>query len=852
MATTGYAAAVEAALPAGGSAWRTTEQDGWLQVAPESAVLPDQGWKLHVSGAAPTADAVLAAVLPILVAHRAAFKLAADVRFLEVLNSGAGGFSQIGKLVTIYPADPPQAVALAPLLHAATSALRGPRIPSDRPLVPGSLIYYRYGAFNGDGSTITAPDGTVIFDPRSDRYAPPAWAQDPFLAAGIASDHDPRPRSVYAGRYVVLAPVYRSPANTVIRALDVQARRRCVLKESLPGSWLLEDGRDARDCLRHEHMVLAALAPVADVPAPLDLLELDDGATVLVRELVLGPTLAEAAEALRDRLGTVPLRNLAVWCAQLAKAVLAVHTAGWVLRDLKPQNVVVAADGRLWIIDVGCATRVGAQPSLPGTGTRGYVSPSARERGRAVPADDVFALGAVLLGLATGANPSLAPDADDLLARDPSLLRPDAGPAILELAASCLADEPSGRPELVDVAARLDALASAQRLSRRAPTIGEERHESDALATLGDQGLRDRVADRLVASAEHAPAGPYLDRGRAGLVLALASLLSCGSHRARAALSAQADALASESDQVLTAGLTAGHAGVAVALAQAGAALGRPDLMEAGAALLEREDMPRHRELFLGSAGILRACVIVDELTGANGLGVAKLHGRRLLDELEPIAAGHGWAPDDPVLLGPALGFGHGAAGIADALLDLHALAPDAEILEAAAGVVRMLADEAIPGCVPGSLDWPETVGGERSIPAICHGAAGITRFLAHARRWGVPGAATLLPRAALSTSRGARTLGANVCHGLAGAIEALLDMGEARWRHEAGSLASLLHAFRIESREGLTGFQGDLPGQEDLSFMRGTAGVATTLCRIAGAPPALLPRRRESSQCRG
>src|SRR5919202_1673122 len=146
-----------------------------VRVRNERAEIPEQGWKLHVSADPTTAEAVLHRALPVLLAEDASFKVVSSVSQLGVLNNGGGGVSQIGKFITVYPKNDAQAVRLAVALDEATRGLRGPAIPSDRPLTPGSLVHYRYGGFgtkliqapSGEiQPAITAPNGELVPDRR--------------------------------------------------------------------------------------------------------------------------------------------------------------------------------------------------------------------------------------------------------------------------------------------------------------------------------------------------------------------------------------------------------------------------------------------------------------------------------------------------------------------------------------------------------------------------------------------------------------------------------------------------------------------------------------------------------------
>ena len=852
----------------------SADSDGsWLRVTSDRSHIPEQGWKLHVSAGVGSAPAVLRQALTVLLAEDVAFKVAASPTALAALNDGAGGLGQVGKFITVYPRDEAQLVSLAVALDEVTRGLRGPRIPSDRPLRPGSLVHYRYGGC-GDRTMQTAlgqvlpalvtPAGGLEPDTRRPGDRSPSWADDPLLAAGVAEE--PPPRSpLIAGRYLILSTIHQSARGAVHAAVDTATRRLCVLKQALRDAQMTDDGQDARDRLRHEAAVLHRLAPDSRFPAPLELRE-DEDDLYLVMEHAAGETLERRLGDDLSR-GVLPAAaRVVAWGRELVAMLAAIHDAGIVYRDLKASNVIVAPDGRLRLVDFDLAHDLAA-PSPPlGRGTPGSMSPQQAAGDPPAVSDDIYALGALLFLLTTGAEPSRAAQCATPLGEQLALLNPRLGPALTTVIGRCLEPATSDRyPTLAHLDADL-AKAGAEP-SRRPPPFGGERSsaaEHEAQARWAE--LARRLGDTICAAAEPAGDGAGvvwrsrhdltgglvcrdINTGVAGTLLALAELVAaCGDpvHRGTLVEGARWLAAAPRPEGQPPPGLYVGDAGVGAALLRAGQVLGDDRFLAAAA---ERGRFvatvdPASPDLFTGLAGCLRFHLLLwDELGLAEQLTAAVTAGRRLLTMAEN--AGDGmlrWVmpPGYDEMSGQAyLGYAHGAAGIADALLDLFAATQDDEFRKAAAAAGRWLAHLAVPTLEDGSgLNWPEIAGAAASRCFWCHGAAGIGRFWLHAAELdAMAGAASYAAAAARTVARGARWIGPTQCHGLAGNIEFLLDMfqasGDRAYWAEARSLARLLEGFAVE-RDGLLLWPSEAPTICTPDYLVGYAGVALSLLRLS------------------
>jgi eukaryotic-like serine/threonine-protein kinase len=159
--------------------------------------------------------------------------------------------------------------------------------------------------------------------------------------------------------------------------------------------------------------------------------------------------------------GRLPVEEVRALGAGLAEALAELHRVGLVHRDVKPGNVLLAADGPR-LIDFGII-RSEALAELTETGTvlgsAGFMAPEQAEGHETGPAADVFAVGAVLVFAALGHGPFGTGTAATLLVRtitgEPDLDGLSEG--LHSVVSRCLARDPSGRPTVPQL---LDLLRS--------------------------------------------------------------------------------------------------------------------------------------------------------------------------------------------------------------------------------------------------------------------------------------------------------------------------------------------------------------------------------------------------------
>jgi serine/threonine-protein kinase len=268
------------------------------------------------------------------------------------------------------------------------------------------------------------------------------------LATDPGTTGEVAPQPCIAGRFEVRGLVGAGGMGTVYRVFDRELDETVALK-------LLRGvaRADALTRLRSE-VRLARRVTHPNVVRTFDLGEHEeDGQVVrfLTMEYVDGPSLARV---LAEK-GPLPAADVVGVGRQIAEGVAAAHRAGVLHRDLKPDNVLLA-EGRALITDFGIARPAGDEGG-PVVGTPSYMAPEQLRGDAAGPAADVFAIGAILFEMYTGAR---AFSGVDRPAVPPSAM--PGFPALGAVVARCLEAEPAARfGTAAEVAAALAGLVPA-------------------------------------------------------------------------------------------------------------------------------------------------------------------------------------------------------------------------------------------------------------------------------------------------------------------------------------------------------------------------------------------------------
>ncbi|WTS78237.1 class III lanthionine synthetase LanKC [Streptomyces sp. NBC_00104] len=355
-------------LPA---SWARVELGEWLVCHPVEAVLPAQGWKIHVSACPDNAEPILDAVWDYCVPRRIPFKFLPGPDTLFLANTKYAHRGSSGKFVTVYPRDEAQCERVLTELGTVLDGRPGPYILSDLRWGDGPL-YVRYGAFadrycvSAEGAVEQAvedPSGRLVPDVRGPTFQVPPWVRLPaFLEPHLAAS---RRTTVADLPYRIDNALHFSNAGGLYTAVDTRTRERVVLKEARPHAGLTPDGADAVTRLERERYALERLRGLPFVPALRDHFALGDH-QFLVEEFIEGSALhtqfVERYPLAASDPGPADFAAYTSWALDIVRqvedAVAAVHARGVVIGDVHTDNILVRPDGRVVLIDFEGASDV--------------------------------------------------------------------------------------------------------------------------------------------------------------------------------------------------------------------------------------------------------------------------------------------------------------------------------------------------------------------------------------------------------------------------------------------------------------------------------------------------------------
>ena len=820
-------------MPAG---WTRRDSGAWTHWGPAGLVLPDQGWKAHVSSCLPDAQSVLAVVSTACAELGVPFKHLAGHRTFLLAHDKHANRVQSGKFCTLYPPTEHCAWRLLRRLTEDLSGISGPFVLSDRRFGGSECVSYRYGAFRGgvrvdaEGNhvhTMTGADGREIDDERRPQFHLPPGVVDPFRQTAQAAAAGP----VSLRDYTFEAVLRHSNAGGAYRFRSADGGTVFV-KEARAHNGYTADGADAKTRLNGEYLVLRAIhgREPGLCPRPVELFHHWEN-SFLVTEFTPGMQLyrwmVTNNPAVRVRPDAAAFadyhrRSLAL-LDQLEAQLHRLHELGYVFVDLSPTNVLVDDDDRVRLVDFEAVQPVDSVRRI--MGTPGYLHPDARSVAERDPRElDRFGLAALALLLVFPLHEVAErhPAALDHLHADLTELAPVA-PRLWRWATRC-ADRTQDSCPPVPRTVRGDTVAALRRLAdQTADTLEAMAQPDHPVRVYPTNPLGHQTDTRAVAA------------GTAGVLHALhRSGRVCDPIVVRRL---RDDALAAA--ETSAPGLLFGSAGIAGVLAELGESDAAETLLASAAAHPLNDTSAT---LGGGAAGTALGLLAHHRRTGeqrwldlAQRLLERVPYGEELTSRLSPT--------NRSGLIG-------GRTGVALALYGLYRRTGDPQLF---ARGMRLLQDElayAQPLPVDG-LGFKTSHADRRVYPYLFAGSAGyaavLSRYLAHRPDAEFDGAAD---SAADVLERCLRACSARFAvfpglfPGLAGLAVALAGAGKRLGRPELvdAALAGARGLFRYAiPREDGVGWLGEPGNRLSADLWSGSAGILLALRQLTDSAPSPL-----------
>src|SRR6476660_5940888 len=301
--------------------------------------------------------------------------------------------------------------------------------------------------------------------------------------------------TVLSGRYRLESKLGSGGRSTVYLARDETLQRWVAVKV------MHREMSDQPDQLERFRREARAVAPLShpNVVAVIDAGE-DGGYPYIVFEHVEGETLKQRI----DRLGRLPVDEAAAYGIEIGRGADPAHAQRLIHRDVKPQNVLIDAEGRAKVTDFGIARSLesdGLTKTGRVLGTTDYVAPE-QAMGQGVDARcDIYSLGILLYEMLTGEVPFQADTLVGVAMKhvnedmpDVQQRRPEISSALAAVIERATAKEPKKRyPDMIAMLADLEGALEVE-VARSGTSHGEATNVLDAVPSRRRLLTRRRVS----------------------------------------------------------------------------------------------------------------------------------------------------------------------------------------------------------------------------------------------------------------------------------------------------------------------------------------------------------------------
>lgn len=388
-----------------------TKQGIWCHYTSHNILLPNTGWKIHVSCKVAEGIQLLSLIVPYLAKNKIQFKHALDTFILQIINSKAWYRGGAGKFVTIYPKSKSDFLKIIDDIANLTKSYEGPYILSDFRYKNSTNVFYRYGSimpntsvniYGEQENTNIMPDGNVFKDQRLPYPVVPEWEKNPFQTEkkGDASN------IVLNGRYKIMLAIQFSNSGGVYKALDMETNKNVIIKEARPFIDIDKNNDDAVSRLNKEYRALKILENIGFTPKPIDFFKEWEN-SFLVEEYIDGmsfnffraldnPVIESEKNVTEEDTQKFWIRLFSI-LKNILSAIIKIHDNGVLFGDIAPTNIILISDEdySLKLIDLEGAHIIGERHGVR-VATPGFYEQDQFGKDLSLK-DDYFAIGNLII-----------------------------------------------------------------------------------------------------------------------------------------------------------------------------------------------------------------------------------------------------------------------------------------------------------------------------------------------------------------------------------------------------------------------------------------------------------------------
>ncbi|MBK0348310.1 protein kinase family protein [Aerococcaceae bacterium zg-ZJ1578] len=295
--------------------------------------VPLYGYKIHISSDVNNYYDIFSKCLPYLIKNSISFKTISSFDNLTRLNKGEFGYSQIGKSITVYPANTKKFKNIIFDLYLLTKYWRSIVIPSDFNFFNSEVIFYRYGELaklNFDESNKNMIDYRIRFISESCEYHLP-W-------------HQIKKYTTIPDHIIPVKNIHSNGKSKIIKVFNTESKDYCLLKIGRFLGNIEINNLDSFDRIAWEAHLIRKLSDKKYLPKYFDCFIINNE-IFLLEEFLNGSTIGQYLLNGHHQYNNGWIMN------SIIEIIMDMHTTGYKIIDLSLNNFIITENG-IKIIDL--------------------------------------------------------------------------------------------------------------------------------------------------------------------------------------------------------------------------------------------------------------------------------------------------------------------------------------------------------------------------------------------------------------------------------------------------------------------------------------------------------------------